>query len=105
MKIASVELESCMGVVFWSNRPSLEICGKWFSKTFVLPPGLLEVTFVVHSLPTPDRFAFSLHKNCGWIYSHEKKKKDLICCYDDFYRWLKRRGLKPGKIYYAEMWY
>ena len=103
MKIASVDLaRTSRYLAFRSDLPFVRICGRWFHGAFELPEDVKAVTFVVHDRPAADRYAFSLAcRAC--VTSHERGCD--IFCFDEFTDWLEDQGLKPGKIYYAEVWY
>jgi len=108
MKIASVDLtrRTSDNWNFRSNRPHVRICHDWLYDTFRLPKGLLAITFAVHDRPTADRFAFSLHSHAQYVMSRKSKRRSAwLLCFECFTNWLRRKRLKPGKIYYAEVRY
>lgn len=107
MKIASVNLGrgSPYDPDFRSARSFVKICAEWFHKTFDLPGDVKAVTFVVHDQGAVDRFAFSVHSSGHWVATRRTGRRQWIVCFDCFTDWLRDKGLKPGKIYYAEVWY
>lgn len=104
MIISCVELNHSHETDFWSRRPAVTICRGWFCENFFIPNNLRAVRLDVHDKPGKDRYAFSPCVHSKWVAVHETPKHE-IGCYMDLFNWLKREGLEPGTIYYAEVWY